>query len=315
MAQQYTQKQVIQAGKDLVDLLLNLAKSNNNLTGFIKEYLIHLTSSNGIYKQQQDELMNFAASSDTVHRSIADNSKLSAEKLAEICKEFANMNEAIELVHSGGVETHNEAIKLAENITEIRKFIKDIQDISSRTNLLSFNASIEAARAGEAGKGFRIIANEVKSLSAKTQEVSKRIDDTILEMHNNLEKFIEKNTEHSRILGDLQTMADGSKIKLGVLTDESLKNSENANDILNAMNKSIITIQEATRVAEEENLNQVEQLAKKAVDHTIQVDDELSFLFELKALFEDLDSRGEQMFVSETERESETEADSGVETD
>lgn len=290
MAQQYTQKQVIQAGKDLVDLLLNVAKSNNNLTGFIKEYLLHLTSNDGIYQKQQDELMAFAASSDNVHRSIADNSKISAEKLSEICDEFANMNTAIEKVHAGGVETNNEAIKLAENITEIRKFIKDIQDISSRTNLLSFNASIEAARAGEAGKGFRIIANEVKSLSQKTQEVSKRIDDTILEMHTNLEKFIEKNTEHGQILGDLQSMADGSKVKLATLTEESLKNSENANDILNAMNKSIITIQEATRVAEEENLAQVEQLAQRAVSHTIQVDDELSFLFELKALFEHLSS-------------------------
>lgn len=291
MAQEYTQKQVIQAGKDLVDLLLNLAKSNNNLTGFIKEYLIHLTSNNGIYQQQQEELLAFAASSDNVHRSIADNSKISAEKLSEICAEFANMNSAIEMVHAGGVETNNEAVKLAENITEIRKFIKDIQDISSRTNLLSFNASIEAARAGEAGKGFRIIANEVKSLSAKTQEVSKRIDDTILEMHNNLEKFIEKNTEHSKILGDLQTMADTSKVKLGTLTEESLKNSENANNILNSMNMSIIKIQEATRTAEEQNLNQVEQLAQKAVSHTIQVDDELSFLFELKALFEYIDTK------------------------
>ena len=291
MAQEYTQKQVIQAGKDLVDLLLNLAKSNNNLTGFIKEYLIHLTSNNGIYQQQQEELLAFAASSDNVHRSIADNSRISAEKLSEICAEFANMNSAIEMVHAGGVETNNEAVKLAENITEIRKFIKDIQDISSRTNLLSFNASIEAARAGEAGKGFRIIANEVKSLSAKTQEVSKRIDDTILEMHNNLEKFIEKNTEHSRILGDLQTMADTSKVKLGTLTEESLKNSENANNILNSMNMSIIKIQEATRTAEEQNLNQVEQLAQKAVSHTIQVDDELSFLFELKALFEYIDTK------------------------
>ena len=291
MAQEYTQKQVIQAGKDLVDLLLNLSKSNNNLTGFIKEYLIHLTSNNGIYQQQQEELLAFAASSDNVHRSIADNSKISAEKLSEICAEFANMNSAIEMVHAGGVETNNEAVKLAENITEIRKFIKDIQDISSRTNLLSFNASIEAARAGEAGKGFRIIANEVKSLSAKTQEVSKRIDDTILEMHNNLEKFIEKNTEHSKILGDLQTMADTSKVKLGTLTEESLKNSENANNILNSMNMSIIKIQEATRTAEEQNLNQVEQLAQKAVSHTIQVDDELSFLFELKALFEYIDTK------------------------
>ena len=199
------------------------------------------------------------------------------------------MNTAIDKVHAGGKETTEEALKLAENITEIRKFIKDIQDISSRTNLLSFNASIEAARAGEAGKGFRIIANEVKSLSAKTQEVSKHIDDTILEMHSNLEKFVEKNTEHSRILGELHTMADDSKGKLGKLTDETNRNAENANDILNSMNKSIITIQEATRVAEEHNLEQVEHLAQKAMAHTIQVDDELSFLFELQALFDYLE--------------------------
>lgn len=294
MAQEYTEKQLIQAGKDLVDLLLNVAKSNNNLTGFIKEYLNHLTSSNGIYQRQQEELMAFAASSDTVHRSVADNSRLSAEKLTEICAEFANMNNAIDRVHAGGKETTEEALKLAENITEIRKFIKDIQDISSRTNLLSFNASIEAARAGEAGKGFRIIANEVKSLSQKTQEVSKRIDDTILDMHSNLEKFIEKNTEHSRILGDLHTMADDSKVKLGVLTEESIKNTENANDILNSMNKSIITIQEATRQAEENNLEQVEHLAQKAMAHTIQVDDELSFLFELQSLFDYIEAKSNQ---------------------
>lgn len=297
MAQEYTEKQLIQAGKDLVEVLLTVAKSNNNLTGFIKEYLNHLTSSNGIYQKQQEELFAFAASSDTVHRSVADNTKLTAEKLAEICTEFANMNTAIDQVYTGGKETTEEALRLAENITEIRKFIKDIQDISSRTNLLSFNASIEAARAGEAGKGFRIIANEVKSLSAKTQEVSKHIDDTILDMHSNLEKFIEKNTEHARILGDLQKMADDSQGKLGKLTEETNNNAEKANDILNSMNKSIITIQEATRVAEERNLEQVEQLAKKAMDHTIQVDDELSFLFELQSLFDYIEGKSKYQDV------------------
>ena len=47
-------------------------ESNNNLTGFIKEYLIELTSNNGIYKKQQEEMLAFAASSDNVHRSIFD---------------------------------------------------------------------------------------------------------------------------------------------------------------------------------------------------------------------------------------------------
>ncbi len=294
---EYTQEQIIQAGKDLVDLLLTVAKSNNNLTGFIKEYLIELTSNNGIYRQQQEEMMAFAASSDTVHRQIFDNTNLSAQKLSEICSEFASMNTEIERVHAGGQETTAEVVKLAENIIEIRKFIKDIQDISSKTNLLSFNASIEAAHAGEAGKGFRIIANEVKALSVKTQEVSKRIDDKILEMNNNLDQFVKKNDEHSKILADLQSMADTSKIKLGKLTDETNKNAEEANEILNSMNKSIITIQAATQRAEETNLEQVERLAQKAMSHTIQVDDELSFLFELKALFEHLDEKQKLMQV------------------
>ena len=291
MATEYTQQQVIQAGKDLVNLLLTVAKSNNNLTGFIKEYLIQLTSNNGIYKQQQEELMNFAASSDTVHRQIYDNTNLSAQKLSEICDEFASMNTEIERVHAGGQETNAEVVKLAENILEIRKFIKDIQDISSRTNLLSFNASIEAAHAGEAGKGFRIIANEVKSLSVKTQEVSKRIDDKIIEMNNNLDQFIKKNDEHGKILNDLQNMADSSKLKLSRLTDETSKNAAEANEILNSMNKNIITIQAATMQAEQTNLDQVEKLAQQAMNHTIQVDDELSFLFELQALFEYLDQK------------------------
>lgn len=294
---EYTQEQIIQAGKDLVDLLLTVAKSNNNLTGFIKEYLIELTSNNGIYRQQQEEMMAFAASSDTVHRQIFDNTNLSAQKLSEICSEFASMNTEIGRVHAGGQETTAEVVKLAENIIEIRKFIKDIQDISSKTNLLSFNASIEAAHAGEAGKGFRIIANEVKALSVKTQEVSKRIDDKILEMNNNLDQFVKKNDEHSKILADLQSMADTSKIKLGKLTDETNKNAEEANEILNSMNKSIITIQAATQRAEETNLEQVERLAQKAMSHTIQVDDELSFLFELKALFEHLDEKQKLMQV------------------
>ena len=63
------------------------------------------------------------------------------------------------------------------------------------------------------------------------------------------------------------------------------------------MNKSIITIQAATQRAEETNLEQVERLAQKAMSHTIQVDDELSFLFELKALFEHLDEKQKLMQV------------------
>ena len=113
----------------------------------------------------------------------------------------------------------------------------------------------------------------------------------IKSLNNNLDQFIKKNDEHGKILSDLQNMADDSKIKLSRLTDETNKNAAEANEILNSMNKSIITIQAATMEAEQTNLDQVEKLAQKAMSHTIQVDDELSFLFELRALFEYLDQR------------------------
>ena len=290
MAQTYTREQIIQAGKDLIDLLLNVAKSNNNLTGFIKEYLISLTSNEGIYRRQQDEMEKFSQSSEDVHNSIAKNSASSAKQISEVCGDFAQMNKAIVDVHTGRAETDLEVKKLSENLAEIQKLIHDIQDVSAMTNLLSFNASIEAARAGAAGKGFRIIANEVKALSSRTQEVSEHIDNKILEMQKNAESFIAINEKHGVILNGLQDMAQSSMYKLEKISEESRTNAENANVILGRMNESIAEIQEATKSAEAQNLAQVEQLAQKAVSHTMQVDDELSFLFELKALFEYMDA-------------------------
>ncbi|PXW98003.1 methyl-accepting chemotaxis protein [Sphaerotilus hippei] len=54
-----------------------------------------------------------------------------------------------------------------------------ILDISRQTNLLAINASIEAARAGPEGAGFKVVAAEVRRLSAQTNDAAHQITDGI----------------------------------------------------------------------------------------------------------------------------------------
>ena len=74
-------------------------------------------------------------------------------------------------------------ITTAKNIdqssAQIVTIIKTIEDISLKTNILALNASIEAGRSGTEGKGFSVIANEIRSLAAKSAEAAQNTNNLI----------------------------------------------------------------------------------------------------------------------------------------
>lgn len=78
------------------------------------------------------------------------------------------------------IKINQSNIKQLDNDTKnIKDFIGNITLINDQINLLALNAAIESARAGEAGRGFSVVANEIRLLASRTQQVSVDIVDLI----------------------------------------------------------------------------------------------------------------------------------------
>lgn len=98
--------------------------------------------------------------------------KVGTENARELSEKIDVLNEAINNII--------ESMKKMEELTNmIVGFAGVITGISSKTNMLSLNASIEAARAGEHGRGFAVVAEQVRDLAAQSARSSKEITDTI----------------------------------------------------------------------------------------------------------------------------------------
>lgn len=107
------------------------------------------------------------------------------------------------------------------SMQETDEVVQFIRTISRQTNLLGLNAAIEAARVGDAGRGFSVVAQEIRKLSADSQDSIKTIASTIKDIQKNSD-LIHDSSEHINYL---------------------------LNDIVHAISKTAIIIKQASEIS------------------------------------------------------------------
>ena len=258
------------------DELGDISRSVNNFIIYLQSMMldisqasVHITRSTEQLNDQSikvnSALLTHASETDQVVSAITEMSSTSetvAQNAADTSLNTQKANDEAILSKTIVTEASNSVIALVDevdsasasintmndNTQEIIKALSVIGEIADQTNLLALNAAIEAARAGEQGRGFAVVADEVRSLAARTQTSTAEINKILSTLSNDAENAV--------VAMDVTRSSCQRTAENTARVTDSLDNMTNFIIHINDLNTQIATAsEEQSAVTEEVNRN------------------------------------------------------------
>ncbi|HKM15756.1 MAG TPA: methyl-accepting chemotaxis protein [Marinospirillum sp.] len=231
-----------------------VATAMNEMTATVQEVATNATQAAGAAREATDQALK------------------GQSRLNATLETLADLDESIE----------NTAItleRLKEGTENIGIIMDVISSVAEQTNLLALNAAIEAARAGEHGRGFAVVADEVRSLAARTQE-------STTEIHGTIERLVKEADESYKAMAESRKKA-AETVNHAKETSEALDQVGEAIHLIADMNIQIASAAEQQAAVADEinrnvvNINELSSQTKEGSEHTTQASNELAQLAEM----------------------------------